>query len=81
MIDTEQELLRTLATRSLPRWVARVPNTDRFYVTGEPFPPVTPDVVLTAVKRGVLIEHVPGLWCQPQDIPPPPRRGRRAKRR
>jgi hypothetical protein len=82
VIETEQELLRVLATRKLPRWVARIPNTDSFYVTGEPFPAVTPDVVLTAAKHGVLIEHVSGLWAQPQDIPPPPtpRRGRRPKR-
>ena len=78
MIDTEQELLRTLAT--LPhRWVAREPTVNRSYVTGEPFPTVTPDVVFSAIKRRVLVEYVPGLWSQAHDAPPAPRRRRRPK--
>jgi hypothetical protein len=71
MIDTEQELLDTLAMRSLAhRWVAQEPSTKRFYVTGKPFPTVAPNVVATAVQRGVLVEHAPGLWSRPEERRP-----------
>jgi hypothetical protein len=73
MIDTEQELLDTLAImRGLAhRWVAQEPGTKRFYVTGKPFPTVAPNVVAAAVQRGVLVEHTPGLWSRPEDRPSP----------